>query len=125
MTPQESLDIMRIIRPGIDSISNTKCLSIEIHGEHSALFYKENVQWPEGVTQWPHPEKWRIPTDDDAQTRPACRFRDYEDREWDYGMLILVLENKTHWSFVILTDAPSVGRFKYCEIEVKQANQFL
>ena len=42
---------------------------------------------------WVEPERWRVPTDEDARLRPKCRVRDDEDKEWQQATLFIVEDN--------------------------------
>lgn len=77
ITPQQALE----------RIQNNVPTSIERDGSHwraSIPTEAFEIDWPEGVDQWP-PKKWRVPTEADALLRPVARFRNSSNSSWVYS----------------------------------------
>lgn len=63
------------------------------------------------------PERWRVPTDEDAKGRPKCRVRDNEDCEWQGAMLLYVRERgEVSFSFTAALPSGPTSVYRYCEI---------
>jgi len=63
------------------------------------------------------PERWRVPTDEDAIGRPKCRVRDNEDNVWKDATLIFVQEKiDATYPFTVINEISQRDNYRYCEI---------
>ena len=63
------------------------------------------------------PERWRVPTDEDAKRRPECRVRDSHGEEWKVGMVLYLRQPEvTAYPFYIVDNRNNVVPYRYCEI---------
>jgi len=125
ITPQEAFDALRILDPRVEKIEFQKGTGFNagdiicFHGVYITRNYGGNVEWPEGVTQWPPPEKkWRVPTDEDAMNRPPCRVRNNIDFKWDDRYVLLFVFDKNCGPKFLTVSCDGVPIYvRYCEIE--------
>ena len=63
------------------------------------------------------PERWRVPNDEDAKSRPKCRVRDIKEEEWEEATLLYVskLGDESH-RFLVINSGGYPENFCYCEI---------
>ena len=117
VTPQQAFDALRTFDPRIEKIAHKKGCLMSYIRQH----YGGNIEWPEGVEQWPPPEpKWTIPTDEDARSRPACRVRDSISDEWlDGGILVYADESNSRecYEFYTISKYGFPMAWKFCEIK--------
>ena len=121
ITPQQAFDALRILDPRIEKIADKQGCLMSYNGMYMRRHYNGNIEWPEGVEQWPPPEpKWTIPTDEDARSRPACRVRDSISDEWlEGGILVHVSESDPpeDYRFSSSFERGLLVAWKFCEIQ--------
>jgi len=85
LTPEQVFEHVKALWPSVDSITKV--------GSGYGICHKQNevcsvhVDWPEGVTEWPMPPKWELPSFPDDFNQQV-RFRDHEGQLWRYGILV-------------------------------------
>ena len=127
ISPQQAFDAVKVLDsrwvaiersgPGLMRAMNESGLGV-------CSFSAPDLEWPDGVTQWPPPEpKWRVPTDEDAKSRPMCRVRDGDEMPWvdsrtcDF-VLVAVAEKQS--AFAIYNKSGFLfSVWKYCEIKAE------
>ena len=63
------------------------------------------------------PERWRIPTDEDAKLRPKCRVRDHASTEWKCATLVYVSSrDNCHYPFTVILPDKRQSTYAFCEI---------
>ena len=87
----------------------------------SDVIYKLSHKVEHGTSDgkpWVEPERWRVPTDEDARMRPECRVRDHEDQEWQQATLYIVDDSpsENYRYYARLKDVTAFDWWYYCEI---------
>lgn len=120
ITPEQAFEAIRVLRPKTQFIVKSHIKSVLADGGMSgSWYYGVDVDWPEGITQWPMPEpKWRVPTDQEARTRPRCRVRDHESEEWnaDESRILVAVSTELEFGFYAKHPNNSISPWRYCEI---------
>ena len=63
------------------------------------------------------PERWRVPTDEDAKSRPKCRVKDHATSDWQEAILVHVDESgDASYPFSVAMPNKAANAFSLCEI---------
>ena len=64
------------------------------------------------------PQRWRVPTDEDAKSRPKCRYRDKQREDWREGILLHVSATTANLPepFAVIRGDGACDVFTYCEV---------
>ena len=130
ITPQQAFEAIKVLNPEIVTL-HPKHPQWEsdhwVHGNGLRVSFRCSVgiDWPEGVTQWPMPEKkWRKATvnDVDPKNPKVCRFREknygYGSDGWgEWIFCHLIYVNSV---FLGLRNGHDFKMFDDCEIEVTE-----
>ena len=84
---------------------------------HAAL----NMKAIHGTTNgkpYVEPERWRVPTDEDATQRPQCRVRDCKFEQWKQATLYVVddMQQDEETTFLAKDEEDGFWWYSYCEI---------